>query len=548
MNPSDALLKKSTDMLAQTTAEGSKPFAGSTYDAITPAALTPKEAFTPVTTPPQTITTPFLNLTPQEQQAQADVRNQQSSITSLLGDLSGENTYRGQVSADQNLIGKESAITSYQNQLQNLQKEAQGIDLQLAQTLQSDQAKGGVSTFQLSANQQGTQRIANQAKLTNAIQQYSLGAQLQAAQGDYATALKYVDQAVALKYQGKKDQLTAAQANLENLLKSPDLTAAEQKRAQAMQLQITAQQKEVAKQEENAKTIQGLALQAQQNGAPAAIIGRIMNAKDITEALIASSGFTQKETEASIQRYNKAVSTGYKGSFADYVTFEKNAKTTVPTGGGFGTGTYKSDLDALIGNTLNLIPSLNGKQAFQASIKGARNDADRFNAVATVVLKNSPGEIRNDFVKQKQGIADLDKALELLNKGVQTGLIEAGTQYTYNLLGKDFDPNLSKINAYITSAIQPYRSSITGAAWGDQEDAEYSNLFGSTKYSPEELKARLETIKSIMLNKSIGALDAQVNPLGGSSFGGVNTIPVGTIKPGKDGKNYKKVEGGWVPA
>ena len=64
------------------------------------------------------------------------------------------------------------------------------------------------------------------------------------------------------------------------------------------------------------------------------------------------------------------------------------------------------------------------------------------------------------------------------------------------------------------ASVQPYRNSVTGAAWGDQEDAEYASLFGSTKYSPNELKQRLQTIKEIMKSKSVDALNVYVNPMG----------------------------------
>ncbi len=176
-------------------------------------------------------------------------------------------------------------------------------------------------------------------------------------------------------------------------------------------------------------------------------------------------------------------------------------------------GTYDSDLDALIGNTYNLISSKNGKDAFTSSIEGARGEADKINSIASVVLKNSPAEVKRDFVNQTVGIKEIDKAIALLDSGTKSGVINNGLQYAYNVVGKDFDPKLAAINAHITAAIQPYRNSVTGAAWGDQEDAEYASLFGSTKYSPKELKERLIRVKQIMADKSAAALKAQINPI-----------------------------------
>ena len=104
------------------------------------------------------------------------------------------------------------------------------------------------------------------------------------------------------------------------------------------------------------------------------------------------------------------------------------------------------------------------------------------------------------------------------------------TQYTYNIFGKDFDPKIAKINGYITSAIQPYRNSVTGAAWGTQEDNEYETLFGSTKYSPTELRQRLTQMKEMLIAKSTEGLNAYVNPLNTYqnpfNYGGASSITV----------------------
>lgn len=182
-------------------------------------------------------------------------------------------------------------------------------------------------------------------------------------------------------------------------------------------------------------------------------------------------------------------------------------------GGGGSRNTFASDLDAIIGNTIATIPTKFGQEQFQAQISRARNDADKISTVASVVLKNQPAEVKRDYSNQAVAIKNIDKAIALLDEKTKTGVINNAAQYTFNLLGKDFDPNLTAINQYIISAIQPYRNSITGAAWGDQEDAEYQQLFGSTKYSPTELKNRLTRLKEIMKDKSVTSLNAFVNPL-----------------------------------
>lgn len=175
---------------------------------------------------------------------------------------------------------------------------------------------------------------------------------------------------------------------------------------------------------------------------------------------------------------------------------------------------YANDLEAIIGATISTIPTKFGQATFASEIKRARDDGDKISLVASQVLKGQPAEFKNDFRNQAVGIKEIDKAINELKKGVETGFINNAGQYVFNVFGKDFDPKLAKIQGYITSAIQPYRNSVTGAAWGDQEDAEYASLFGSTKYSPPELLQRLEQTKELLKTKSAEGLNAYVNPLG----------------------------------
>lgn len=192
-----------------------------------------------------------------------------------------------------------------------------------------------------------------------------------------------------------------------------------------------------------------------------------------------------------------------------------------------GSGTFSSDLDATIAKAVATIPTKFKQEAFINAMSRARNDADKISIMASTVLGNADAPTRTDFINQSVAIKQIDKAIKAIEEGAQTGFLNNAAQYTFNLFGKDYDPNLAKVAGYITSAIQPYRNSITGAAWGDQEDSEYQTLFGSTKYSPEELLSRLERMKEIMIDKSLGALDAEIDPLGAlqgnSTFGGGTT-------------------------
>lgn len=213
-----------------------------------------------------------------------------------------------------------------------------------------------------------------------------------------------------------------------------------------------------------------------------------------------------------------AIPDDWDGDPSNLITINKGLTPSQAAGGGGGAGgsgaQYGSDLDAIIGATESIITSKFGQETFRNQIARARNDGDKINLVASVVLGKADSATKTDFANQAVGINQIDKAIKLLDEGVKTGVLEAGAQYAYNIVGQDFDPNLAKINQLITSAIQPYRNSVTGAAWGTQEDGEYQMLFGSSKYSPTELRQRLEGVKEILASKSANALNAYVNPMG----------------------------------
>lgn len=187
--------------------------------------------------------------------------------------------------------------------------------------------------------------------------------------------------------------------------------------------------------------------------------------------------------------------------------------TVVSGGGGGSSNQYSSDLDAIIGNTVATIPTKFGQEQFQTQLSRARNDADKISLIGSVVLKNAPAPVKQDFSNQAIAVSNIDKAIAEIDNGAKSGFINSKLQKGFNLVGKDYDPSLAAIASYITSAIQPYRNSVTGAAWGSQEEGEYQQLFGSTTYSPTELKQRLERLKQIMKDKSAQGLNVYVNPM-----------------------------------
>ncbi len=224
-------------------------------------------------------------------------------------------------------------------------------------------------------------------------------------------------------------------------------------------------------------------------------------------------------------------------------------------GGGYsgsgGGGGYGSDLEAMIGNVAAGISSKNQREAFQSAIKNARNENDKISAIAKVV--NITGPAREDLTQTAIGQKNLQQAISFVKSGVSTGKLQSGANYIFNVTGNQIDPQLTQLKGLITAAIQPYRSSVTGAAWGAQEEAEYRSLFGSTSDNPATLLTKLENLNRIMTNKRIGIISSYADPLGTStafdSFydnSGIPTSGPGTPAPVAQPVRLKNTKGAIV--
>lgn len=313
--------------------------------AITTAALTPAQPLTPVIPPKTTSTTAPLVETPQTDTGAYTPLAQESSIYKMLQDwqtgtnqLGSQEAFQQQQEAKYGVQEKQGLVTSLKNQYDSLARQAEQVRLQAQQDVQNQQAAaqaGGANVTKggLAPEQRAMQTRANQQLLSLSIQQNNIASQHALASGDLATALSLADRAVKMEYQPKKDALDAQRANIELLLKDPTLTLAQQKRADEAKAANEKAQKQLEIDQKNKETIQGLAMQAQQNGAPAAIVTAILNAPDFSGALTAGTGWTSKETATSIQEYNFAVRGGYKGSFSDYQNEDANRKIAVAKAG-----------------------------------------------------------------------------------------------------------------------------------------------------------------------------------------------------------------------
>lgn len=422
-----------------------------------------------------------------------------------------------QATAQSNKISANSAVRSAQAKLTGIQAELQAItDSAKEQNLRLEgtASASGRSMDYLNRQEQEVNRQSAIAALPLQATALAAQAEIASAQGDaqfaqdtLVAAQDKLDKVFTLYEQDQQNKVDMYNKQVELIYK--DLTEKEKAQVDANKTTIATNQSNLADARNFAQTLSATA-----TGNGQANIGAQL-------AQIPEPDISSKTFAADLQAYKQKV-----GALQGKITITPKATTTVVSTLG-GTGAYKNDLDAVIGTVLSTIPSKFGQQTFSTQISKARNDADKLNIVAAQVLQSQPAEFKNDFRNQAVGIAQLDKAIAEIDNGTKTGVLNAAAQYTYNVFGKDFDPNLAKINNYITSAIQPYRNSVTGAAWGTQEDNEYQQLFGSIKYSPAELRQRLVQTKELLKSKSSEGLNAFTNPLGSYE----NRFDTGALAP-----------------
>lgn len=153
-----------------------------------------------------------------------------------------------------------------------------------------------------------------------------VSANLQAAQGNIATALEQVDRAVAAKYGPKKEELDIKLRNLELALKDPRLTAEQKARAEAQTKRQEAEKNQLDIKRDNAKKVGEIAVKAAEGGADAITLQKIQQLAlsdnpNPVEATQLAVPFLKKEEK---------VSTGV--DLAEFKAFFPNVDITTPAG------------------------------------------------------------------------------------------------------------------------------------------------------------------------------------------------------------------------
>ncbi len=199
-----------------------------------------------------TIPTPVAAPTPAETQA----NDLTASLKALNESIVGKSAYQVEQNTAAGVDTAQKTVTDLSAQLVGLQNEAKAIPIQL----QSDAAGRGITAGGLAPIQSAQVR-------DNAVKALTLSTILEAAKGNLSNAQAIADKAVAQKYGPIQEQITAATANLNLIINSPEYTLEQKNRAQA-QLDIqNKRQDALDKAKDDAKLTSTVAITAAQNTA-----------------------------------------------------------------------------------------------------------------------------------------------------------------------------------------------------------------------------------------------------------------------------------------
>ena len=213
------------------------------------------------------------------------------NITDLSGQLVKESQFRTQEEDRQDVSGKRQQLNDLTNRFNTIAAEQQAIPLQIQQEFEGrGTTRAGIEPIQ-------TSRLRN-----NAIQALSVGASLQAAQGNLATALDLVDRAVNAEFDPIRAEIEAQRLNLQAL--EPQLNREEKQRATALELQLNERERLLNKQETTKSQVLKLMVTAAEAGADSTTLRDIQNANSVEEATTIAQPFLKDDAKTQVVDIN----------------------------------------------------------------------------------------------------------------------------------------------------------------------------------------------------------------------------------------------------
>lgn len=213
--------------------------------------------------------------------ASTNVNTAQQDLITLQKQLEGK-------TAEQIKLENEQNIPQINTELVGLQSEAQRLTTEYLNAIRNREAQGGVAAV-VGADQK---RIQSQAASDIGL----LNAQIQAKQGQLELARGTVDRAIAIKYEPLIQSIETKKLIYE--MNKDSLSRADQKLLEAKNKEWNLQLDKYKKEQEDAKSMQDMIIDAQAQGAPASVIS--------SAQLVIKNGGTPAQVAVAIGKYSGA--------------------------------------------------------------------------------------------------------------------------------------------------------------------------------------------------------------------------------------------------
>lgn len=398
----------------------------------------------------------------------------------ILDQIAGLTSEQGNMSTDQLAAEEQAGIPQLRTQLASINGDIQ-TKLAEYKVLETENQNKPITMNSIIGNE----RAILNAKASDIG---LLQARANALSGNIEAAQQNVDRAIGLKYQTIEARLNTYQAQLNALM--PTLNKEEKIQALAQQTLLDKQKQELAdkKQSEKEQTSYLIDLMTKYPDAKIGLSDSIASA----QSKVSGSKIYQDQVRAPVGSggggggIGIGVGTGADGGLTDY-----------------------SILAEAVSNSLG---SVAAKNSFTKQYNQAKTDEERLKILAANA--KIPTEAKNGIIQNSQVVRSINDVFSLLDSGAKTGLLQAGQSYIANKLGTGGDKQVEAIKSKLVSALQPYRNKVTGAAWGPQEEAEYQSLIGSVRFTPEDLRNKLNVFKQTLISQSQAAIMAGIDPLG----------------------------------
>jgi hypothetical protein len=511
MDTTQDLIKKANAMVAQTQAEGSTPFATSTFNTST---TVPGEILTqptqglqfPPTPQPQDMSAimgsiPTLQQITQQlnqtSQAEQNVTSTQERLADIFGRLSGKSSRQAELEAQSGLPQFQTQLTDINNQIQTLQKEA------MSQQLTSENRLAPM--FAIRGEQAEIQRAST-------VKALGLSAIAQTLQGNIANAQSLADRAVQLEFEPLEMEL-AFTRELYNINKDV-LEREDKKKANLLNIQLAERERLLQEQKEERKEIQNLAISAISKGnAPASVLEQLAG-KSTEEAinLLAPYLKTQNTDVVRLENGNTLLIDTNSGQIIKNFGGAKPKEVT-----GITNPIVAQTFGTLINTAANLEGTVSGKEIVRtqlADLLGRGDYASAYNQIANTVANGLVGETKNRFENariDREVLTGFKTALESYrDDGGDMGLLKGTAEQISRKLGRVKDPALASIAVQLEREFQTYRNVMTGAAFTPAESREYESVNPTSKKSLDLNIAVIDGALNQLNNRVDGTIRAKV--------------------------------------